>query len=358
MKIYKLCTGEEVHCYQQSIVVHLGGKRQVLSTGALNGGLRNDITAVFNNDGTVGSGMPIPLLAPTYAGHIAALAEKLGLDSQSATGLVTAAQMENVSIQTVSYKQITVEAMVTAGVEVNGARVGEPAPWDELAESMQIGSLGTINIMLFVNVNLTPDALVRSLVTCTEAKTAALQELLAGSKFSRGLATGSGTDGTIIVANRESSLCLENAGKHCKLGELIGVAVKAGVKEALLKQTGLGPKQQCNVLRRVERFGITAEGLWLEFQQNSGAAGHDKAWFWQRVEEVFDDEDLVARVSLYIHLLDQLNWQLLSESVVCREAAVLLADMLAKASPDVLDEPIEAVDLIQSLARTLVRLLL
>ena len=49
-------------------------------------------------------------------------------------------------------------------------------------------------------------------MTCTEAKTAAIQELLEGSKYSNGIATGSGTDQTIIIANSASELYMEGAG--------------------------------------------------------------------------------------------------------------------------------------------------
>ena len=72
-------------------------------------------------------------------------------------------------------------------------------------------------------------------VTCTEAKTAAIQELLAGSNYSTGLATGSGTDQTIIVANSDSELYFEGAGKHSKMGELIGKTVTKAVKAAYLR---------------------------------------------------------------------------------------------------------------------------
>ena len=64
--------------------------------------------------------------------------------------------------------------------------------------------LGTINIILYIDGDLAEPLLARALVTCTEAKTAALQELQAGSHYSMGIATGSGTDQTIVVANSES----------------------------------------------------------------------------------------------------------------------------------------------------------
>lgn len=100
------------------------------------------------------------------------------------------------------------------------------------------------------------------LVTCTEAKSAAIQELCIASCYSRGLATGSGTDGTIVVSNRESLVRITEAGKHCKMGELIGKTVKQAVKEALYRQTGVNAAMQHNALRRLGRFGITISSLW------------------------------------------------------------------------------------------------
>jgi adenosylcobinamide amidohydrolase len=219
--------------------------------------------------------------------------------------------MENVSIKAQSYKSITVTAVVTGGVETNGGRVGDPAPWDEL-EQKSIPEPGTINIMLFINTNLTDGALARSLVTCTEAKTAALQELAAPSRYSMGLATGSGTDGTIIVCNSESEILLDDAGKHCKLGECIGRSVKAAVTEALALQTGLSAASQHDALKRVSRFGITAESIWQElgFSEPSGIY---KAKYSQVLERLFAKPILVTSCSLYAHLLDEAVWGLISE---------------------------------------------
>lgn len=71
--------------------------------------------------------------------------------------------------------------------------------WHERAGTYFEVMSGTINILLHIDADLAPGALVNALVTCTEAKTAAIQELLAPSRYSHGLATGSGTDGTIVV---------------------------------------------------------------------------------------------------------------------------------------------------------------
>jgi adenosylcobinamide amidohydrolase len=277
--------------------------------------------------------MAAVLKAPTYAEHIGVQSRELGLDADKTAGIGTAAQMENVSIKTESYKDITVTAAVTGGVEVNGGRAGDPAAWDELAKG-SIAVHGTINIMLFINVNLTDGALTRSLVTCTEGKTTALQELAAPSRYSRGLATGSGTDATIIVCNVDCPITLTDAGKHVKLGELIGKSVKAAVKEALLLQTDLSPESQHDVLKRVSRFGITAQTLWSALGE-SEPAGIKKARFSEVLETLLRDGSLVTGVSLYVHLLDQLDWGLINLPEAYEYANFLLRQM----SMDGLERP-------------------
>ena len=325
MLLTTLCTNEEVHLYKKSIALCFNGKRKVLSTSPHNGGYRENLTAVFNNDAIVSAGVGVTLMAPTYAEHMALLSEKLGLDPSTTAGISTAARMENVSIKSESFKDITVTALVTGGIETNGGRVGDPASWDELSPpSAGYVTHGTINIILHINVDLSEGAITRALVTCTEAKTAALQELLAPSRYSMGLATGSGTDGTIIIANADSKICLTNAGKHCKLGELIGKVIKAAVTEALYLQTGLSPKSQHNVLKRVERFGITEDLLWEKYcgTMNNGL---DRAKFADRVYHLLRRDMLVAYTSLYAHTLDQMNWGLLS----CKQALSAADNLLA-----------------------------
>lgn len=312
MKIAKLVTGEEVHRYKKSIVVSFEGKRRVLSTAPHNGGYREDLKAVFNQDCTVGAGIGCTLKAPTYAEHMAMMAEEIGLDPDYTAGISTAAQMENVSIKTETYQEITVTAVVTGGIEVNGGRVGDPGSWDELAAASSVhGKTGTINMMIFFNVDLAEGTLVRALVTATEAKTAAIQELLAPSRYSMGLATGSGTDSTILVANMESAIRLTDAGKHSKFGELIGKAVKAAVKEALYLQTRLGPEVQHDAVKRMERFGLSRDLLWSRY---TGAKS--RALWEEAMDTLLREKKMVTQTSLYAHLLDQYMWGLLEEDEV------------------------------------------
>ena len=325
MLLYTLPTGDPVHRYSKCVVVPFTGKRTVLATAPLNGGYHENLTAVFNNDGNPGAGMACTLRAPTYEQHMALIAREIGLEPETTAAISTAASMENVAIVEKRHEDVAVTAVVTGGIEVNGGRVGDPCSWvEEPAKEPQV-TYGTINIMVFFNINLTPGALTRALVTCTEAKTAAIQELLAPSRYSMGLATGSGTDGTILVCNAESPATLTNTGKHSKLGELIGQAVKQAVKEALDKQNGLNPRHQHEVFKRTDRFGITEQSLWERYAQTEHAL--TRADFSEQMYQISHRSDLVTAVSLYAHLLDQLMWQLLEPQEAWDMGVNLLAMM-------------------------------
>ena len=325
MLIHTLPTNDPVHKYEKCLVIPFTGTRTVLSTSPLNGGYQESLTAVFNNDINPGSGMECQLCAPTYREHLACMAEKLGLDATTAAGMVTAASMDNVSIKTAHAGDLYVTAVVTGGIDINGGRAGDPASWNEAEDLVCPVSAGTINIFLFFNCNLTKGALTRSLVTCTEAKTAALQELIAPSRSSMGIATGSGTDDTILVCDPQSPLCLTNAGKHSKLGELIATAVKAAVKEALFLQTGLSPQRQHHVLQRIDRFGITEDTLWNLYRSEKGSL--TRADFSEKLHQLCQKDTLVMSVSLYVHLMDQLIWGMASEKEATEMGLHLLADM-------------------------------
>lgn len=321
MKIHEVSTGDKVYRYERSIVMFFDGKRKVLSTSVYHGGYHEDLTAVFNHDGKRGAGMACEMLAETYEEHMKIIAKRIGLDPETVSGMGTAADMENVAIHSLSHEELTVTAIVTGGIEVNGGRVGDPATYYKPLEKPN--RLGTINIMLVLDSDMPPGTLARALVTCTEAKTAAIQELMAGSNYSMGLATGSGTDQTIVVANADSSLYLESAGKHSKMGELIGKVVMGAVKEALERQTGLNPKYQHDVLKRMKRFGVTSDLVWEMYctlEKNPVI----KPAFLERLDKVVKESVMVTYLSLYIHLLDQLLWGLLTKEEILPAANQLL----------------------------------
>ncbi|AEG15731.1 protein of unknown function DUF105 [Desulfofundulus kuznetsovii DSM 6115] len=309
MLIYETSSGEKIYRRDDSIIVYFPGPRRVVSTARLNGGYREDLQAVFNHHIPPGDHKPADLPGGSVEGYLEYLTGRLNLPYRHTAGLLTAARMENASIKTADYRELAVTAVVTGGVEVNGGRAGDPARHYELDGQWTFVG-GTINIILLIDGNLPPHTLVRAIVTATEAKAAALQELVAPSRYSHGIATGSGTDQIIAVSNVQCRHSFTDAGKHSKLGELIGRAVKVAVKEALDKQTGLNPLRQCNFLVRLERYVIGLDDFWRLAQ--SDGIGLPRELYLERLRRLATDERLVALAATLLHLLDEYEWGLLS----------------------------------------------
>lgn len=322
-EIFCFPNGDKIYRYDQSLVLFLKGERKVLSTSVYNGGIKNGLTAVFDHDGKKGAGMPCEMLADTYEKHMRLTAARLGLDPDRSSGAATAADMENAAIESMSYKELTVTAVVTAGIETNAGRAGDPASYYEPVEKPQ--PLGTIVIMLYISCSMPPGTLARALVTCTEAKTAAIQELAERSRYSSGPATGSGTDQTFIISDSESPIYMESAGKHSKLGELIGKTVIKAVKKGLARQSGLTPEKQHHGVRRMSRFGVTEETLWQRWQKESGCKT-EKPIFIRSADETAKETVWVISALLISRLLDERRWGLISAEELTTAAEQILQD--------------------------------
>lgn len=325
MIIHRFDNGDELARENKALIARFAGKRNVLSTAAHNGGFRENLKYVFNQDCKTDGNTDIFLKAPTYEEHMRVLCAEMGLEPDQTCGIITAADMENVSVKAETWQDTTVTAVVTAGIDENGGRVGDPASWHEDRPITDASEPGTINIMLFIDADLPEGTMAVALMTCTEAKTAALQELIAPSLYSSGIATGSGTDGTIVVSNPESGVSLTWAGKHSKLGELIGRTVMAAVKEALYLQTGLNTERQFDLFARIGRYGITKRTIvdLLRFQPNQiGVRDADSI-----LNRLSKQNELVVFTSLYVHLLDQLSWGLIGPGDALSWANTLLVDI-------------------------------
>ncbi len=159
----------------------------------------------------------------------------LNLHSETTAFLFTGADMDHLAVKEKSFQFLKVVALVTAGVRGNALRTSK-----DRGEHVEPG---TINIILLTNRRLSRGAMARALVTATEAKTAALQDLDIRSSFSPidYTATGTGTD-NVLVAGGEGKP-VENTGGHSKMGELIGTAVYEAVKEAVFMQNGIAEER-------------------------------------------------------------------------------------------------------------------
>lgn len=127
--------------------------------------------------------------------------------------LSTAANLDNMVVLTKTWNSISITAAVSAGADVNALCAGDPATLFESDEEPCILSPGTINIFLITNQTLSPGAMTELLMTITEAKTTVLRDFMQGSSASNSIATGTGTDGIVIIGDCDFEHTLLNAGK-------------------------------------------------------------------------------------------------------------------------------------------------
>jgi len=356
--------------------------RKTLCTSPLNGGIRENITTLMNINCQGNGSYEIVMKEDDYKKELARQVREEGEDPERTVALSTAAWLELSAEAEETCRDLTVRAIVSGGIEHNAVSPGDPTWYMEKngkytpvsgpeknpqkkiggtaveekkqerdTEGVQEdkkhreysceekdgrdpGFVGTINIFLLVNQRMTDAAMLRALVLCSEAKAAAVQELLLGSCYSHEIATGSGTDGTIIAAPMESPYVLTSASGHVKLGEMIGTVVKKAVRDALVKQSAAGPARQFQILQRIRRFGLNMGSFWdfydhnKELFQRAGIRFTGAADLTTRLQAVNQSSTGVIVTSLYVHLMDQYRWGLIMYPEVIREGKRLLLQNL------------------------------
>lgn len=317
-ELFTTFSNDKVYFDQESIIIHFNGHRNVVSTCNHNGGYREDIEYIYNNScgKKIEAGDIVRMKGNNMQEHYLALTVELGLPANTTTGMSTAALMENMSVVSKSRESINVTAIVTAGIDINGGRAGDPAQFNEFTNEPLDIRPGTINIFLLIDAKLDAGTLTRSLITATEAKSAALEELMANSLYSEGLATGSGTDNIIAVGNLESPTQLYNAGKHCILGELIGWTVKKAVQEALEKQSGMNTLRQASILWQNKRYGITAEKIHQCYRLLAGNQETTLETLFPQINKITSCNKLTGQIAAIIHLIDQNRWRLIADNTL------------------------------------------
>ena len=251
------------HRYGRYLVAELRAPHRVLSTCACGGGQREDLRFLANHQSCEATGdrerhARMAELGP--AAYHRAVCGEMGVDPDRTALMGTAANMAYAVHRTGAFDDLRVDVFATAGVAGNAARAGDPAVWTETGESWRrtAARAGTINTMLLLACAVTPAALARAVVTMTEAKSAALAELAVPSRYSPTIATGTGTDQFCVAAPLDPARpARTSTGPHSKLGEIIGVAVRDAVKEALRWQNGLEASATRSLFHALGRFGLT-----------------------------------------------------------------------------------------------------
>lgn len=307
--IFKTSLNDEVYYLKDTIFVKFNVGRNGISTSKLNGGFSSSFKSVFNHH--LSQENIDYLENHDLQDYLIKHCQSLDIDSNYSTGLTTLAEMNHVSIVTKSYRNLEITALTTAGVRTNAVRAGDSGAFYE-----ENGKFGTINTIILINANLGYETLLDAFMTATEAKTVALNELKIPSQYSNGYATGTGTDGLCVFSNLESENVLTNAGKHSKLGELIGRVVIESVKKAVKKQVWISPKSQSNALVRLNRYTLDIN----EFYSN---LDYDKEEFIKLLQNDMKKPDNVVITSSVLNLIDEVECGLVE-----KEDALVLGNEL------------------------------
>ncbi len=330
----------------------------VISTCRVNGGIRQDLRFLANHQACEprphpGCGHGACLAGRDPERYHRLICEYHGLPPERTALLGTAANMYLAGFSRQSFSppadgkktsgELVVFCAATAGVETNAGRAGDPASfYEEEGRFLRLDGKapscdrrGTIVLMLFINRALTPGALVRTVKMATEAKVTVLEELHVASRYSCGLATGTGTDQIGVAALSHGGRPLSGAGKHVKLGELIALAVREALFRALALQNKLTPDLVRYAPRLLERYGLGEEDLLVALRDFLPAPVH--AWLEHNVRPVMSDLGLVSHLLAYLHLWDQVRYGILPPEIAAEallDQAALMACALSQRRGD------------------------
>ncbi|MBC2607729.1 adenosylcobinamide amidohydrolase [Pelagicoccus albus] len=341
MKIGHFYDAVELHREEKIVYAKFLKPHRTLSTCRLNGGMREDLEYVYNHQSCeprahIGTDLcHVAVKEPErYQRRIAG---KAGLDFEKCASLGTAANVNNAAVSVEKFEDLEVVAIVTAGVGGNGGRAGDPASYYQSEDGAVIinkapPQAGTINMILLISEEVTKGALVSAATVLCEAKSSILQELMAPSRYSEGIASGTGTDQIGIACRLGTKIVHTDANKHSKLGELIGKVGRKALQEALNLQSGLTPDARRSSVAQLARFGETQEAF-IEgikslldpeaaalFEANFLSANHDPV--------------SVAAVQALVHLKDQFTWGVLPfgciQEIMTGQAALLASCVAGK----------------------------
>ncbi len=327
----------EVRRSGRFVLADLHEPHAVLSTSVRNGGQVDHVRHLLNHQSCEGTAHVERHRVMTEDGldayHEKVCAE-VALPPDCTAVMGTAANMNYVALMTEVDEELSVTAVVTAGVEGNATTAGEPATWRESHAGMEKvpASAGTINTMLLINRPLTAAALARVVVTMTEGKSAALHRLAVPSKRHVDLATGTGTDQYCIAAPASGPRPLTSASPHMKLGELVGLTTRNATMEALRWQNGLEASYTRGVFHALGRYGVREATLFDDIAPLLGEA--DLELLKKNAKAALYEPLVGATAHALATVCDRVRYGTIPETVAAdataQQAAALAANLAAQ----------------------------
>ncbi|WP_404428169.1 adenosylcobinamide amidohydrolase [Sutcliffiella horikoshii] len=149
------------------------------------------------------------------------------IPTEQSVGMMTAVKLSDVVVSKKEIEGIEFMAVVTAGVG-NAVDITKA----ELCQTPV--TIGTINIILFIDAHLTDGGLVNAMMSATEAKVKALHDLKVQDLKTGTIATGTSTDAMVLAVTQQGEKT-PFAGSGTLIGKGIGHLVYEGVTNAIQK---------------------------------------------------------------------------------------------------------------------------
>lgn len=145
-------------------------------------------------------------------------------------GMMTAASMNSLRIHSSAIEGENIVVLSTTGI-ANALRAGDSANYALHQEVVR--EVGTINTAIITSATLSDAAMVETHMISTEAKAAVFQQFNIKSTVSEGIATGTGTDSTLVVSGLRST-AVRFAGKHTQFAEQLARLTMASIADSLI----------------------------------------------------------------------------------------------------------------------------
>ena len=202
----------------------LGAPHDVLSWAIVNGGRRVASDVVWREVVRGELGPEVDPVALPAALLRRALAEAKLPDG---VGLLTARDVRSFDTAEAGDADLHACCVATVGL-ANALAAGDPPGRS---------TPGTINLCVQVSTPLTEEALLEALALAAEARTAAMLEARLPSPLSGRPASGTGTDCIVVAAPvaPASAARLAYAGKHTRVGSLLGATVRDAVGRGIAR---------------------------------------------------------------------------------------------------------------------------
>lgn len=236
MQPFRTSAAFRSECWQDVTVKLSEDGDRITVTVAVPAMLRTLSNAVFNGglsaaDAIVNWKVPLDYNGDDPQAEIEAQLRQWGLGSERSVVLMTAAKLTHASVSEVTGDGFKLICITTSGTR-NAARAGSERT------VFPAWRAGTINTILLFDGQLTDSAMVNALMTATEAKAAALQDIALRDSENGLIATGTSTDAVVLGVSGSSAYGVvhEYAGTATEVGAAIGRLVYDTIYESVTTQ--------------------------------------------------------------------------------------------------------------------------